>query len=330
MRFCTFEINTVLGPIRRIGIETFRGKILDLNFAYTLTLAVRDAHPRARELADVLVPADMLSFLQNETYGLKAVNEALAYLEDKIDDDNLRGTKGERLVHSREDIRLLAPLPRPATIRDTLSFLGHLKNSMGGGQIPQVYYEIPAIYYKGNPASVQGPDTDIIWPSYTERLDYELEFAAVIGRTGVNISPERAWDFIAGYMIFNDVSARDIQNKEMQGMLGPTKGKDMDGGNVFGPFLVTPDEFDPRKGHTMVARINGEEWSRGVTSDMNHDFAAIISYISQSETLHPGDVIGSGTVPTGCGIELNRFVQPGDVIELEVDGLGVLRNRFVK
>ena len=161
-------------------------------------------------------------------------------------------------------------------------------------------------------------------------LDYELEFAAVIGQKGTNIAREAAWDYIAGYMVFNDVSARDIQSREMGGMLGPTKGKDMDTGNVFGPYLVTPDEFDPRHDHVMTARINQEEWSRGFTSMMNHDFADIIHYISQCETLYPGDVIGSGTVPTGCGIELKKFIQPGDVVELEVAGLGILKNRFVK
>jgi 2-keto-4-pentenoate hydratase/2-oxohepta-3-ene-1,7-dioic acid hydratase in catechol pathway len=200
---------------------------------------------------------------------------------------------------------------------------------MPGREIPQAWYEIPC-YYKGNPDTVQGTDADVEWPSYTNMLDYELEFAAVIGRQGRDIPKGDAWGYIAGYTVFNDVSARDIQMKEMALQLGPAKGKDMDGGNILGPYLVTADEWDPRDGHTMLARVNGEEWSRGTTSAMYHDFAAIVSYISMGETLHVGDVIGSGTVGTGCGLELRKFPKPGDVIELEIEGIGVLRNRFVK
>ena len=330
MKLCTFEIKTPLGFVERIGMLTPGGNILDLNFAYALTLVERDEHPRAQELADVLVPPDMLAFVQNEKFGLKAVNEALAHLADRVDNKDLKGPNEENLVHLLDTVQLLAPLPRPLSIRDNVGFLGHIRNAMGGNPVPQVYQDIPAIYYKGNPASVQGPDMDVIWPPYTEILDYELEFAAVIGHQGVDIPKEDAWDYIFGYTIFHDVSARDIQMKEMGGMLGPTKGKDMDTGNIIGPYLVTADEWDPRKDHAMVARVNGEEWSRGLTSQMDYGFAAIISYISQNETLYPGDMIGSGTVPTGCGQEVGRFPKPGDEIEFEVDGLGVLRNRFVK
>jgi len=241
----------------------------------------------------------------------------------------LTGAKGEHIVHSINSARLLAPLPQPLSIRDTLGFLDHLKAARGP-DIPEVFLEIPALYYKGNTMSVQGTDSDVIWPVFSERLDYELEFAAVIGRQGTNIPLEETWNYIAGYMIFNDVSARDIQSREMTSRLGPNKGKDFDTGNVFGPYLVTPDEFDPRDDNTMVARVNGEEWSRGSTNMMDHNFAAIINYLSQGMTLHPGDIICSGTVPSGCGLELKHFPKPGDTIELEIDGLGVLRNRFVK
>jgi 2-keto-4-pentenoate hydratase/2-oxohepta-3-ene-1,7-dioic acid hydratase in catechol pathway len=247
----------------------------------------------------------------------------------RLEELTLLGPGGERIVYNAMEVRLLAPLTRPNSMRDCLAFEEHLKNSMRGREIPAMWYEIP-IYYKGNPDTVQGTDADVEWPAYTEMLDYELEFAAVIGEKGRDLSPEEAWGHIAGYTIFNDVSARDIQMKEMQGMLGPAKGKDMDGGNILGPVLVTADEWDPRAGHAMIARVNGEEWSRGPTSAMHHDFGKIVSYISMGETLHPGDVIGSGTVGTGCGLELGKFPNPGDTIELEIEGIGVLRNRFVK
>ena len=161
-------------------------------------------------------------------------------------------------------------------------------------------------------------------------MDYELEFACVIGRVGTDISHEDALEHVFGYTVFNDASARDAQGKEMAGMLGPAKGKDFDTGNVLGPWIVSADELGDPHSLTMTARVNGEEWSRGTSADMRHRFDDIIAFISRSETLHPGEVIGSGTVGTGCGLELGRFLKSGDVVELEIERIGVLRNRFVK
>jgi len=296
MKLCTFEV----GGARRLGVVTTGGKILDVEAA-----------------TGGAAPGDMLAFLSAGEAGRTAVEAAL--------ESPAPGAK----TYDPGEVRLLAPLPRPNSMRDCLAFEDHLKNSMPGREIPQAWYEIPC-YYKGNPDTVQGTGADVEWPSYTNMLDYELEFAAVIGKQGRDIPKEEAWGYIAGYTVFNDVSARDIQMKEMALQLGPAKGKDMDGGNILGPYLVTADEWNPRDGHLMLARVNGEEWSRGTTSAMYHDFAAIVSYISMGETLHVGDVIGSGTVGTGCGLELRRFPKPGDVIELEIEGIGVLRNRFVK
>jgi 2-keto-4-pentenoate hydratase/2-oxohepta-3-ene-1,7-dioic acid hydratase in catechol pathway len=296
MKLCTFDAGA--GP--RLGVVATDGKILDV-----------------QQHSGGALPAEMLAFLRaGETAG-RALGEALT-----------RPPAGAQ-AYETDAVRLLAPLSRPNSMRDCLAFEQHLKNSMPGREIPQAWYEIPC-YYKGNPDTVQGTGADVEWPSYTNMLDYELEFAAIIGREGRDISKDEAWSYIAGYTVFNDVSARDIQMKEMALQLGPAKGKDMEGGNILGPYLVTADEWDPRDGHTMLARVNGEEWSRGTTDTMYHDFGAIVSYISMGETIHVGDVIGSGTVGTGCGLELRRFPKPGDVIELEIEGIGVLRNRFVK
>jgi 2-keto-4-pentenoate hydratase/2-oxohepta-3-ene-1,7-dioic acid hydratase in catechol pathway len=328
MKLCTFEVGSRFGVVERLGMMTEESRVLDVNLAYALMLADRDGHPQAYAAADATVPSDMLEYLVNGDVAKEALGEALEWLGPRVD-DGLEGPEGETIAYRLEDVHLLAPLPRPNSMRDCLAFEEHLKNSMKGREIPAVWYEIP-IYYKGNADTVAGPDDDVEWPSYTQLLDYEVEFAAVIGKDGRDIPRDDAWGYIAGYTIFNDVSARDIQMKEMQGMLGPAKGKDMDGGNILGPVLVTADEWDPRDGHEMIARVNGEEWSRGKTSAMHHDFATIVSYISMGETLRVGDVIGSGTVGTGCGLELGKFPQPGDTIELEIEGIGVLRNRFVK
>jgi 2-keto-4-pentenoate hydratase/2-oxohepta-3-ene-1,7-dioic acid hydratase in catechol pathway len=147
-----------------------------------------------------------------------------------------------------------------------------------------------------------------------------------IGRQGRDIAESEAASYIAGYTIFNDFSARDMQLREMQGRLGPAKGKDFDTGNVMGPWLVTPEEIADPYALTMTARVNGEEWSRASTGDLHFTLEEIIAYISRDETLYPGDFIGAGTAPGGCGLELDRWIQAGDVVELEVEGLGVLRN----
>lgn len=326
MKLVTFEIATLAGPIERIGALTDSG-IVDLNSSCAAHLTAQNETGRAYQIAEALVPADMIGFLAGGKLSRKAADEALAYVAALSDP---RGPKGEQLVFLEDQVRLLAPVPRPNSIRDTLSFEGHMINfeRRTGKKTPQRWYETP-IYYKGNRCSVIGPNVDVPWPDYTEKLDYELEFGIFICKEGVNIREEDALEYIGGYTIFNDISARDVIPGEVQMFLGPAKGKDMDQGNVMGPCLVTPDELNASN-LDMVARINGEEWSRSNSSDMYHSFASIIAYISQFETLYPGDFIGSGTVANGCGDEMERWIKPGDVVELEVEGIGILRNRITK
>jgi 2-keto-4-pentenoate hydratase/2-oxohepta-3-ene-1,7-dioic acid hydratase in catechol pathway len=238
--------------------------------------------------------------------------------------------------HAAADAHLLAPIPVPAQIRDFLCFEEHLRNSFAIASkatglrfdVPEVWYRQP-IYYKGNRFSCIGTETDIAWPAFAEHMDYELELACWIGRGGADIAAADAGEHIFGYSIFNDVTARDAQLLEAPGQLGPAKGKDFDTGNIIGPCIVTADEVDADN-LTMVARINGEEVSRGSSSTMHWKFADVIAHVSRSETLHPGEMLGSGTVGGGCAFERGERLAPGDVIELEVEGIGVLRNRIVR
>lgn len=326
MKLVTFLVTTPVGPAERVGALAKDG-VVDLNFAYAALLASGGETGRSYEIADGLVPSDMIGFLTGGALSRAAADEALAHVANRPD---AMGPNGERLVHPAAGVRVLAPVPRPNSIRDTLSFEGHMTNfeRRTGKKTPQRWYETP-VYYKGNPMSVIGPDEDVPWPDYTEKLDYELEFGIYIGKRGVNIPEEEASEFIGGYTIFNDISARDIIPGEVQMFLGPAKGKDMDRGNIMGPCLVTPDELDASS-LDMAARINGEEWSRSNTDDMYWSFAQIIAHISRFETLYPGDFIGSGTVANGCGDELERWIKPGDIVELEVEGIGHLRNRIVR
>jgi 2-keto-4-pentenoate hydratase/2-oxohepta-3-ene-1,7-dioic acid hydratase in catechol pathway len=235
------------------------------------------------------------------------------------------------------DVTLLAPIPQPPQMRDFLCFEKHLQQAFAAvaklrgteARIPKIWYERP-IFYHPNRFNVCGTGADVPWPAYSERMDFELEFGCYIGKAGKEIPKERARDHIFGYTIFNDFSARDEQTLEMMGQLGPGKGKDFDNSNVMGPCLVTADEIGDVYDLTMICRVNGEEWGRGNSRDMHWKFEDCIAHVSRSETLHPGEFFGSGTVGNGCGLEHMKFLQPGDVVELEVEGIGTLKNRVVR
>ena len=236
---------------------------------------------------------------------------------------------------SVDEVKFLSPL-KPYTLRDAYAFDQHVKtaNKNRGREVPEEWYQFPVFYFT-NPNAVFGHDDEIPYPHYTDAMDYELEIAAVIGKGGMNIRPENAPNHIFGYTIFNDWSARDIQRKEMIVGLGPAKGKDF--ASAFGPIIVTHEAIADKAMEKpgvydleMTARVNGKEFSKGNFKDMHWSFGEIIARVSDSVMLHPGDVIGSGTVGTGCLLELTKFQGPwlneGDVVELEVERIGVLRN----
>jgi 2-keto-4-pentenoate hydratase/2-oxohepta-3-ene-1,7-dioic acid hydratase in catechol pathway len=236
------------------------------------------------------------------------------------------------------DATILTPVPDPRSIRDFYAFEEHVKTAREarGLEMDPDWYELPVFYFS-NPAAVLGPDDEVAMPPGTEALDYELEVAAVIGHEAVG--EEAGPECIAGFTIMNDWSARDLQRREMGQGLGPSKGKDF--ATSLGPWLVTPDELpgwkEGRPGGAMVARVNDEEWSRGDLGSLHHSWEAIVSHAARGTRLRPGDVLGSGTVGTGCILELSLvhgsekypWLQPGDRVELEVEGLGVLANTVV-
>jgi 2-keto-4-pentenoate hydratase/2-oxohepta-3-ene-1,7-dioic acid hydratase in catechol pathway len=235
------------------------------------------------------------------------------------------GAPVETTVPIEGDVRLLAPL-RPRSLRDFLAFEGHMKNALRrlGRPIPEEWYDVPA-YYKGMPDTVIGPDAEIPWPAWTDKLDHELELAAVIGRRARDVAAADAADCIFGYTIWNDLSARDVQTRELPVGMGPGKAKDWDGSNVLGPCIVTADELDAADA-AMRVRVNGELWGEDTSAHMHHTFDDMVAYASRSQTLYPGEVLGSGTAAGGSGLELDRWLAPGDVVELEIEGIGVLRN----
>ncbi len=216
------------------------------------------------------------------------------------------------------DVRLLAPIPEPPAVRDFISFEQHIATTRQrrGAEVPPQWYAMPVFYFS-NPACIVGPDAVICRPEGCAQLDYELEVAAVIGDGGR----------ISGFTVMNDWSARDLQAEETRVGLGPAKAKDF--ATSLGPVLVTVDEFDGSTG-LMTARVNGQERSRGQLGELYHPWSAMIARAGRDTRLRPGDVIGSGTVGTGCILEHGdgRWLQPGDEVELEVEGIGILRNRI--
>jgi fumarylacetoacetate (FAA) hydrolase len=241
-----------------------------------------------------------------------------------------------RRIFPVEEVRLCAPLSRSGALRDFYAFEAHVQAGYAniGRDIPPQWYEMPVFFYQ-NTAEIYGPESVIPYPAASDALDYELEVACVIGKKGRNIPPQDAADYIFGYMIYNDWSARDIQAQEMRVGLGPAKSKDF--ANSFGPYVVTADELaDKYADRTgvydlyMVARVNGVERSRGNWRDLHYSFGEMIAHASRDCTLYPGDVLGSGTVGSGCLLELTKgrgpYLRPGDVVELEIERLGVLRN----
>lgn len=292
----------------RLGALTPKGDVVDLTAS---------GHPAL---------ADMLTLIDAGEAGL----------------DHARAAAEGGEPTARDEVRLLPPLPEPRQMRDFLIFEQHLRQARAGRgritggplkdpaeiSVPASWYERP-VYYKCNRFSVIGPDDDIVWPSCAEVLDYELELGVVVGLGGRDIPPTRAYDHVFGYTVFNDVSARDVQFRDMECGLGPAKGKDFDTGNVIGPCIVTRDEIPDPHALQMTARINGEVVCRNTSASSHHQVADMIAWVSTDETLRAGEFLGTGTVGNGCGLENGRLLRPGDLVELEIEGIGTLRNRVV-
>jgi 2-keto-4-pentenoate hydratase/2-oxohepta-3-ene-1,7-dioic acid hydratase in catechol pathway len=233
----------------------------------------------------------------------------------------------EEAVVAFGDVAWAAAIDPPLML-DGSAFEQHLVNAHARGkrEVPDLFYEVP-VYYKMNPVTIYGHEQSVPWPGGAGFVDYELEIAIVIEREGRDLRPEEALDHVLGVTVMNDLSARDVQAKEMTAGFGPAKGKDF--GTALGPWITTLDELD-LDDLTMLARVNGEEWSRGSTSTLMWSLAELVAFASRNEVVVPGQVIGSGTVGLGCGLELYRKLRPGDVVELEIEGIGTLRNTLAE
>lgn len=316
MKLVTFEIPTPAGRMRRLGAlmdgdET--GRICDLTASYATWLAAETDEPTPRQIAAVRTPPDMIGWLKGAHKSREAAERALAFAN--VNPDGV-GLSGEKLIHARGDVRLLAPLPRPNSLRDFSIYQDHMSLADVPFEKTEHWYKTPP-YYKGNCDTITGPEDPVPYPYYTKRLDLELEIGIVVGKTGSNLTFDQAKDCIAGYTILVDSSCRDGYGREP---FGPTKRKDFN--TVLGPCLVTADEIDERN---MACRISvdGETWWEGSTSEPRSFYAEhLVAYASDNETIYPGDVIGTGTVGHGCSMDIHKWVKVGQTATFTVDGIG--------
>ena len=276
------------------------------------------------------LPNSLKEALKNWDYNYTIIKQ----LKNEISSNDI-----ESFSYEESDLIMLSPIPDPPAFRDFYAFEQHVKaaRKLRGLEMNPDWYKIP-IFYFSNPNCCYGHQAEIPYPDKTTELDFELEFAIIIGNGGINIKKENAENVIAGYTILNDWSSRNLQREEMPMSLGPAKGKDF--ASSFGPYMVTPDELDDSWGDDgklhlrMTCHVNDKLISDGNTNDLYHSFGSMIERASLNTSLLPGEYIGSGTVGTGCILELRPentggWLKKGDVIRLEIEKLGVLENKII-
>jgi acylpyruvate hydrolase len=324
LKLATFEVATPVGPRRRLGAVVDSGYI-DLNLSYASYLSSEGvANPYER--ADANVPANILDFLSAGDTAIRESAKAVAHTTQKLEHNKEAGPRGEKLLYGYSEVKLKAPIPRPPKIISTgLNFKGHIRD---GDFVTPLY---PAGFVKLS-TTVIGSGEPIVYPKVTKMLDYEIELCFIVGRKAKYVTEEEALDYVAGYSVFNDLTARDIQVREQKTGNHPFVSKNLDTFSPMGPFLSLKDEVHEPKSLTMELKVNGEVRQKANTSEMIFNVQSILSYFS-CMTLEPGDVITCGT-PAGVGYfgrgdPTPWLLKPGDVIEASIERLGTLRNTVV-
>ena len=329
MKICTYKRSTPFGIQKRLGIIYNDKTVIDVNLTWQAVFE-RFGYYAPDKRADLLAPKSLAAFLRlYQDASIQKLQETLQCYGD-LTSRGLLKTKNDAAIAFQlsdvPDIKFDAPLDEINMYRDFYAHEKHVKKGFEkrNEAVPAAWYEIPA-YYKGGNTGFIGHEEIIPWPYYSQQLDYELELGVVIGRDGKNVKAKDIHKHIFGFTILNDISARDIQRKEMSIRLGPAKGKDWC--SVMGPVIVTFDEFNYQEPNlNMKASVNGVEWSNGQSGDSHYSWGQMIEHMGMEEWIRATDFIGSGTVGTGCGLELDKWIKPGDLVELEIEKIGKLKN----
>jgi 2-keto-4-pentenoate hydratase/2-oxohepta-3-ene-1,7-dioic acid hydratase in catechol pathway len=325
MKLCTFLLPTPLGPTPRVGVVC-EGTIVDATSSRVAWLERSLSREAALRVAQAQVPPDMVALIGSGRLALDWVEESVQ-LVLRTGQDTTAG--GATTVYSDDEVKLVAPVPRPPGIACFVTWSAHIDDSRDKGytmlNFPERGGDLRA-YYKANPDAVEGPGTVIPRPNYATQTDVECEMAAVIGVGGKDLTDEEARAAIVGYTIFNDVSYREIQLREMAFGLGPTKGKDADGSNVLGPWLVTADEVGDPANLTMSFAVNDHTINSYNTSEMAWPFTDLAAYLSRGQTLRPGHILTSGSFPGGSALDAKIQLHSGDRITMRIEKLGALES----
>ena len=331
MKIVSFEVSTPVGRIRRLGALADgdeNGRIADITAAFAEHLAQDTDEPTPRELAQLRTPPDMIGWLRAGHAGLAAAKSALKFA---LAHPDARGPDGESLMYTRSDVRLLAPLPRPASFRDFSIYEEHMTRAqhaplIGGNKYVRdpIWFTNPP-YYKGSCTGIAGPEDPVPYPYYTKLLDLELELGIIIGKQGRNLSAEEAVGHIAGYTILIDSSCREGFKREP---FGPNKRKDFH--TALGPCMITADAVDPMNLKCSV-EVDGEIWFEGSTS-APHSFtpAQLVAYSSDNETLYPGDLLGTGTIGFACSQDLHKWIKIGQTARFWIEHIGAMSLKVVE
>jgi 2-keto-4-pentenoate hydratase/2-oxohepta-3-ene-1,7-dioic acid hydratase in catechol pathway len=320
MIIATIKIKTPMGVIPRLCLQHEKVWI-DVQVVWQKYFMLTNANNPMKK-AQLFCPSSLYELLQVQDSPIEFFKETLEYA-------NVLMEKGDLSSEDfyAQDSFLGKPLDHIGHYRDFYTHEKHVQTGFKkrGEPVPPEWYKIPA-YYKGTTSNFIGPEEVIPWPTGVMQLDYELELAAVMGRRVRNASEQEVQKSLLGFTILNDVSARDWQRDEMKIRLGPSKSKDFC--SVIGPVIVTADALGSNPKLLMTATVNGVRWSEGSSADQHYSWEEMIAYASKDEWIHAGDLMGSGTVGTGCGLELDRWIKPGDDLVLEIESIGKLRNKI--
>jgi len=320
-----------MGEQEKNGILTKNNKVLDLKAAYAMYLHQETNETKPLEIADVRFTETMSGLIAGGKNTLEAAQITKEYF-DKLEknDEDVKGLKNEKIVFSMNEIAFIKPIEPPYFV-DFLTFEHHYDQGLNRLTDKTLWKKYP-VGYKKNPGSIIGPFEDIIIPSkITKWLDYEVEFAIIIGKQGKNIPEEKAFEYVFGYTVLNDISARDIEIPEILLRLGPFKSKDFDTAGPMGPYIVSADEFGNRHPElNMELRVNGNIEQKGNTRDMIWKTSQLIAYTSMDQTLLPGTVLCSGNPgKVEDTMKKSKRLKPGDIVEAEIEKLGALKNKIV-